>query len=60
MAFFYFLEDLDIANYVDDTTIQTVEEKIDGSFIESNRKKILLGITIDRDLKFYEHVNNLC
>ena len=60
MAFFYFLEDLDIANYADDTTIQTVEEKIDGSFIESNRKKILLGITIDRDLKFYEHVNNLC
>ena len=60
MAFFYFLEDLDSANYADDTTIQTVEEKIDGSFIESNRKKILLGITIDRDLKFYEHVNNLC
>ena len=33
---------------------------IDGSSIESNRKEILLGITIDRDLEFDEHVNNLC
>ena len=33
---------------------------IDGSFIESNTKEILLGITINRDLKFDEHVNNLC
>ena len=32
----------------------------DGSFIKSNTKEILLGMTIDRDLKFYEHVNNLC
>ena len=28
--------------------------------IESNTKEILLGIKIDRDLKFDEHVNNLC
>ena len=33
---------------------------IDGSSIESNTKEILLRITIDRDLKFNEHVNNLC
>ena len=33
---------------------------IDGSSTESNTKEILLGITIDRDLKFDEHVNNLC
>ena len=33
---------------------------IDGSSIESNMKEILLGIIIDRDLTFYEHVNNLC
>ena len=33
---------------------------IDGSFIEPNTKEILLGITIDRDFKFDEHVNNLC
>ena len=33
---------------------------INGFFIESNTKEILLGITIDRDLKFDEHVNNLC
>ena len=32
---------------------------IDGSSIESNTKEILLGITIDRYLKFDEHVNNL-
>ena len=31
---------------------------IDGSSIESNTKEILLGITIGRDLKFDEHVNN--
>ena len=33
---------------------------IDRSSIESNTKKILLGITIERELKFDEHVNNLC
>ena len=98
---FYFLEDLDIASYADDTTIYTVKENkesvinaleasslplytwfnnnfmkansdkshillscsepstalIDGSSIESNTKEILLGITIDRDLKSDEHVN---
>ena len=101
---FYFLEDLDIASYADDTTIYTVKENkesvinaleasslplftwfnkdfmkaksdkshvrlscsepstalIDGSSVESNTKEILPGITTDRDLKFDEHVNNLC
>ena len=101
---FYFLEDLDIASYADDTIIYTVKENkesvvnaleasslplstwfnnnfmkansdkshillscsepstalIDGSSTESNTKEILLGITIDRDLKFDEHVNKLC
>ena len=101
---FYFLEDLGILSYADDTSIYTVKENkesvintleasslslftwfnnnfmkansdkihillscsersaalTDGSFIESNTKEILLGITIDRDLKFDEHVNNLC
>ena len=33
---------------------------IDGSSSESNTKEILLRITIDRDRKFDEHVNNLC
>ena len=32
----------------------------DGSFIETNTKEVLLGITIDKDLKFDDHVNNLC
>ena len=33
---------------------------INASSIESNAKDILLGITINRDLKFDEHVNNFC
>ena len=33
---------------------------IDGTSIESNIKEVLLGITIDRNLKFYDHVNNFC
>ena len=33
---------------------------IGGSSIDSNTKEILLGITIDRDLKLDKHVNNLC
>ena len=101
---FYFLEDLDIASYADDTTIYTVKENkesvintletssvilfkwlennfmkansdkshlllsckqpstvtIDDTFIESNVKEVLLGIIIDRDLKFDDRVNNLC
>ena len=33
---------------------------IDGAFIETNTKEVLLGITIDKDLKFDDHVNSLC
>ena len=33
---------------------------IHDSFIETNTKEVLLGITIDKDLKFNDHVNNLC
>ena len=33
---------------------------IDGSSIETNTKEVLLGITIDKDLKFDDHVNSLC
>ena len=101
---FYFLEDLDIASYADDTTIYTVSEKkdsvitaleisssvlfgwfnnnfmkvnsdkshlimscaeattamIDGLAIDSSKTEILLGITIDHELKFHDHVNHLC
>ena len=31
-----------------------------GSSNESNTKEILLGITVDRDLKFYGPANNIC
>ena len=33
---------------------------IDGWFIESNIREVLLGLTIDRNLRFDDHVNNLC
>ena len=33
---------------------------IDGSSIEANTKEVLLGITIDKDLKLDDHVNSLC
>ena len=33
---------------------------IDGSSIETNTKEVLLGITIDKDSKFDDHVNSLC
>ena len=101
---FYFLEDLDIASYVDDTTIYTVSEKkesviraletsssllfgwFNNNFMKANSDKshlimscaeattaminglptdfskseVLLGITIDHELKFYDHVNHVC
>ena len=38
---------------------ESSEALIDGSSFESNTKEILLDITIDSDLKFDEHVNNL-
>ena len=101
---FQFLEDSDIASYADDTTIYTVNEKIesvisaletsssllfgwfnnnfmkansdkshlimscieattaviDGLPIDSSKTEVLLGITIDHELKFDVHVNYLC
>ena len=33
---------------------------IDGSSFESNRKELLLGIVVDRKLKFDDQVNNIC
>ena len=33
---------------------------IDGSSTETNTKEVLLGIAIDKDLKFDDHVNSLC
>ena len=32
---------------------------IDGSSIETNTKQVLRGITVDKDLKFDDHVNRL-
>ena len=33
---------------------------IDGLPIDSSKTEVLLGITIDHELKFENHVNNLC
>ena len=33
---------------------------IDGLPIDSSKTEVLLGITIDRELKFDDHVNRLC
>ena len=33
---------------------------IDGPSSETNIKEVMLGITIDKDVKFNDHVNNLC
>ena len=33
---------------------------IDGLLIDSSKTEVLLGITIDHELKFENHVNNLC
>ena len=37
----------------------TTTAMIDGLPIESNKTEVLLGITIDRKLKFDDHVNHL-
>ena len=100
---FYFLKDLDISSYANDTTIYMVSKKksvirgletsssllfgwlsnnfmkansdkshlimscaeattavIDGLPIESSKTEVLLGITINHQLKFDDHVNRLC
>ena len=31
-----------------------------GSSVESSTEEILLGIAVDRDLKFDDHIKNLC
>ena len=34
--------------------------KIDNNYIESGKEQVLLGITIDSDLTFENHINNIC
>ena len=103
-SLFYFLEDLEIASYTDDTAVYTVSETkesvirtletsssllfgwfnnnfmkansdkshlimscaeattaiIDVLLTDSSKTEVLVGITIDHELKFYDHVNHLC
>ena len=33
---------------------------IEGSCIESSQKELLLGVTIDNELEFDDHINYLC
>ena len=34
--------------------------KIDDNYIESEKEQVLLGITIDSNLTFENHINNIC
>ena len=34
--------------------------KIDNNYIESEKEQVLLGITIDSNLTFENHINNIC
>ena len=40
--------------------VETTTAMIDGLPIDSSKTEVLLGITIDHELKFDIHVNNLC
>ena len=44
-----------IMSYAEATTAM-----IDGLPIDSSKTEVLLGITIDHELKFDDHVNRLC
>ena len=34
--------------------------KIDNNYIESEKEQVLLGVTIDSNLTFENHINNIC
>ena len=34
--------------------------KIDNNYIDSEKEQVLLGITIDSNLTFENHINNIC
>ena len=40
--------------------IETTHANVDGSMIKSSQKEILLGINLDSELKFEDHVNFMC
>ena len=39
---------------------ETTHANVDGSMIKPNKKEILLGINLDSELKFEDHVNFIC
>ena len=39
---------------------ETIHANVDGSMIKSSHKEILLGINLDSELKFEDHVNFMC
>ena len=39
---------------------ETTHENVDGSMIKSSQKEILLGINLDSQMKFEDHVNFMC
>ena len=51
-------------NYVkvntDKSHLLRATAKIDSNYIESKKEQMLLGITIDLNLTFENHINNIC
>ena len=39
---------------------ETTHANVDGSMVKSSQKEILLGINLDSELKFEDHVNFMC
>ena len=42
------------------SSTETTYANVDGSMIQSSQKEILLGINLDSELKFEDHVNFMC
>ena len=47
-------------NYIKVNTDKRATVKIDNNYIESEKEQVLLGITIDSNLTFKNHINNIC
>ena len=61
--FFFIFKDTVVCNYADDNTLYTSDMKLDILMKKlecSGHKVKLLGVWIDSDLSFDDHMNNIC
>ena len=42
------------------SSTETIHANVDGSMIKSSQNEILLGINLNSELKFKDHVNFMC